>query len=600
MPVKGITMPRPLTLVVAILCAASLVSAQPGPYSKKVVSFVNKVIAPSSASLSSKHMEFIGGSVERNMNLSRFNFAPLPEQCQMNFRGEASGWKEFTPEKVKDGIDRLLAPELLRLIDENKEVLSRQNLSEVDRNTFLATKANAAGLSASQLESILNSGFFFVPYIESYSHNAERKVREVKNDKGEVQRRVNYTEYTHNMQLGVLWYQLKIDHSNKASVAYVGRAKGWSGSALKRSQSQDDGEEGNADWDAFTGVVDAGCKNIALETKRMEPFQLTGGVTETTGMGLMLSVGAREGVHLDDTYWIEEMEENDQGQIQKNKRGFVKIREVANNRDDQSAASYAQTITGSNYSPGLSATEIPLIGINLLVSAAVIPVKIGTFGEDASTFGGATLVNDRDYGFGLRVTSETKNAFGAMAAIQTSLAHATNISELWFHIGVQGGVVQPDGSFYFPWAYASSRGTARVKDDIGSSLTGSVNAGLLKKIYIKRFGLFLQADAKYALLSLKGTGGLSDANDDDIKYSLINTSFGGDFRAGLETYISPKVMFGLAAEYNLFGASDTWKVKVTDKDDKELMKKENVVGPEVNFGGLGFYAWINIAIPSFY
>jgi len=85
----------------------------------------------------------------------------------------------------------------------------------------------------------------------------------------------------------------------------------------------------------------------------------------------------------------------------------------------------------------------------------------------------------------------------------------------------------------------------------------------------------------------------------DAKYTLTNSGFGGDLRAGLETYISPKVMFGVAAEYNLFGANDTWTVKITDNDDKELMKKEDVKGPEVNFGGLGVYAWINLAIPSF-
>ncbi|MGE5316208.1 MAG: hypothetical protein ACM3Q4_16055, partial [Acidobacteriota bacterium] len=87
---------------------------------------------------------------------------------------------------------------------------------------------------------------------------------------------------------------------------------------------------------------------------------------------------------------------------------------------------------------------------------------------------------------------------------------------------------------------------------------------------------------------------------DEVDYTLTNSALGGDVRAALETYISPKVMFGVAAEYNLFGASDEWTVKVTDKDDKELLKKENVKGPEVNFGGLGVYAWINLAIPSFF
>jgi hypothetical protein len=38
---------------------------------------------------------------------------------------------------------------------------------------------------------------------------------------------------------------------------------------------------------------------------------------------------------------------------------------------------------------------------------------------------------------------------------------------------------------------------------------------------------------------------------------------------------------------------------VDDKDDKEIVKNSDGKGPEVNFGGLGVYAWINLAIPSF-
>lgn len=590
-------MHRLFTPLVALLCAASMLSAQPRPYAKKVVSFVNKVIAPSSSELSSRHTDYIGRSVEQNMNLTRFNFAPLPEGCQKSFCDETSSWKEYSPEKVKEGIDKYLAPELLRLIDENKEVLSRQNLSDAERNTFLATKAKAAGLTASQLEAVLNSGFFFVPFIESYEHSADRGVREVKNDKGEVTRRVNYTEYRHRMELGVLWYQLKLDRSNKAQVAFVGTAKGWNGGAISRSKSQDDGEDGSADWEAFEDAVNASCQNIALDTKNMEPFQLTGGVTETTGMGLMLSVGKREGVHLDDTYWIEEMEEDEAGALHKTRRGFVKIREVADNNADASRSSYAQTITGSNYSPGLSATELPLIGINVLLSGAVMPVKIGKF-ETKVSEQPIPMATDMDYPLSMHVKSDTKNAFGLMAAVQVSLAQAANVSELWFHVGAQGGIVKPDGIFYFPPPVYSSLAFG-PSEDIGTSLAGSVNAGLLKKFYIKRFGFVLQADVKYALVrlsqSVKPYG-----KSDEVDYTLTNSALGGDVRAALETYISPKVMFGVAAEYNLFGASDEWTVKVTDKDDKELLKKENVKGPEVNFGGLGVYAWINLAIPSFF
>jgi hypothetical protein len=577
----------------ALLVVFIVISVSSQTYKKKTVSYVDKVLVPAQFHLSMEQTDFIKRAVARNIDFERFNYAPLPENVVASFRAEASSLTKFTPDDVKPVLDRTLAPQLLHILDVNKELLSKQNLSEVERNTFLATKAKAAGLSANQLEAILNSGYFYIPFVGNYVHTVKKDVREEKDDKGKVTKKVPFTHYTHELELGLLWYKLNVDASNNVSVAFIGRALGWKSGSMSRSAEKDDEKKDDADGKAFEEVVDVSSKNIGLETKRMDAFKLTGGVTETSATGLRLSLGTREGVGLDDTYWIEEMEETESGQIIRTKRGFVKIRDVGDNKRDESATSYSQVITGTNYSAGLEATELPLLGMNALFSFTMFPAKISAYNTRSVTLPPISL-DDSKYNFGVKVYSESKSAVGGMFALQTSLAHATKISELWFHIGVNVGVTTIDGKFYVP----ASGGTTDSLD-IGASLTGSINAGLVKKFYFRRYGLVLQADVKYSLLRMSA-GGKDPTDNSDITYKLTNGALGFDARAGLETYITPTFSIGIAAEYDIYGVVNSYTAVVSDKSNNDITKKTDAPGPDLNYGGVGYYVWINYSIPSLF
>lgn len=562
-------------------------------YKKRVVSYVDKVLVPPQIQLSADELTLIKKSVANYTTFARFDYAPLPENVVASFGAETSSMTKFNPEEVTPIINRTLAPQLLQILDVNKELLSKQNLSETDRNTFLATKAKAAGLSASQLEAILNSGYFYIPFIESYVHTVKKDVREEKDENGKVKKKTPFTRYTHELKLGLLWYKLNVDGSSNLSVSFIGRAQGWQGGAMSRSEEKDDDEKENVDRKAFANIVDASCKNIGLETKRLEAFSLTAGVTEISATGLRLSLGTREGVGLDDTYWIEEMEETESGQIIKTRRGFVKIRTIGDNKRDESATSYAQVITGTNYSAGLNATELPLLGMNALFSVAMFPASVSTYNAGTSNPPPIALDSSK-FNFGVKINSESKAAFGGMAAFQANLAHATKISELWFHAGVNVGITKIDGKFFVP---KFGGGTDSL--DIGASLTGSINAGLLKKFYFRRYGLILQADVKYSLLRMS-TGGKNPSDNSDITYKLTNGALGFDARAGLETYLAPTFSIGVAAEYNMYNVVNTYTALVTDKSNNDITKKTDVVGPDIKYGGLAYYVWINYSIPSFF
>ncbi|HEY6951635.1 MAG TPA: hypothetical protein VI758_04460, partial [Bacteroidota bacterium] len=194
------------------------VTAYSQTYKKKVVSYVDKVLVPSQVQLSAEQTGYIRNTVARTISFERFNYVPLPASVVASFGAGASTLSRFSPENVKPILDSTLAPQLLKILDINKELLSKQNLSETERNTFLATKAKAAGLSANELTAILNSGYFYIPFVDSYIHTVKKDVREEKDDKGKVTKKIPFTKYTHDLQLGLLWYKLDVDGSNNVSV----------------------------------------------------------------------------------------------------------------------------------------------------------------------------------------------------------------------------------------------------------------------------------------------------------------------------------------------------------------------------------------------
>ncbi len=590
-------MKKHILLIAIIFCIASIsLHAQ---YKKKVVSYVNKVLAPSGFELTSRQTDVISSVVSKSVMMERFNYSSLPENIIAQFSSEASQMNSFSSASVRPLIEKTLAPKFLELLDFNKELLSKQNLTESERNTFLATKAQSAGLSGAQLESILNSGFFYVPYVEYYKRSTSHGERDVKNDKGKVIRKVPTITYSHEIKLGLLWYQLKVDQSNKPAVIFVGAADGWQGEGIERSETKDAEDNEDADWKAFEATIALSSFNIANETKKLSAFNLTGTVSEITTFGVKLNLGNREGIGLDDSYWVEELEETESGEIIKNRRGFIKIRDIGNNKNDESATSYAQTITGTNYSPGLSVTELPLLGINGIVGFGQMPLSISEFRKSAFTknYDPSKLFGLSKFDFAANVNSEVKNMYGPMISIQSDLANGTKISELWLQIGAAIGFIDVDGKFYFPNYTTDGKNSGalwRDSADIGFSLSGNASIGLLKKFYFRRFGIVIEGDFKYFLTNFSATG--KDKNGDDLKYSLTHNAFGFGAKGGFEVYITPTFSIGGGIDYTSASSGDNWTVSVEDKDKNQT--KDDKTGPMVDYSGIGWFAWINYSLPS--
>lgn len=565
-------------IVICLLTLASVSALCQNVYKKKVVSYVPTVLMQSRCGLDEQQVEYISSIVGNAVRFARFDYAPLPNAVFKNFNAAVSNLSDASAENVRPIIEQKLAPELLKILDINKELLSKQNLSEVEQNTFLATKAQAAGLTADELQAVLNSGFLYIPYVEYYHHSIEHKADTTRDKNGKITGIRKYTVYIHEIKTGLLWYKLNVAETNTASISFVSAANGWNDLPVVTTAEQDEGATGNVDEPAFEEAVKISATQIGLETKKIDEFKLTGEVEELTTFGLKFNLGTREGIGLDDSYWVDEMQQTQSGTLVEVNRGFVKVRDVGNNTTDPTAKTYAQVITGTNYSQGLSVKEIPLLGVNTLLGAGKIPINISTFDNfySGENFGFG-LSKD---GFGIRINSETNQAYGPVLDFQADLANNTGISELWLDFGGALGWMYVDGQFYLP-----QYGSIDSSTNIGVSWTGYAHMGLLKKFYFRRFGLIFQGDVKYAFTRLWADK--QAINGDTVDISMTHGAWGVDGRAGLEIYLTPTSSIGAAAEYSFVPSSDSWSVRAGDT------KNDSATGPKVKHIGLGLYIWIN-------
>ncbi|CUS90977.1 hypothetical protein JGI7_01500, partial [Candidatus Kryptonium thompsonii] len=82
-------------------------------------------------------------------------------------------------DELKSDVEYYLAPELIKILDINKEMRALALVTEAERNSFIATKAKSLGISAEKVERIMNSGYVVVPFIKKYLASRDTIVKVV-------------------------------------------------------------------------------------------------------------------------------------------------------------------------------------------------------------------------------------------------------------------------------------------------------------------------------------------------------------------------------------------------------------------------------------
>lgn len=96
-------------------------------------------------------------------------------------RKEFSSLNSPTIEQVKEIIDKNFAPMIIKILEIEKEMRTKEFVNRLERKNFLTTKAKEIGITADDLEKIMNAAYVIIAYIDKYEEK-ESKVYEKSKD----------------------------------------------------------------------------------------------------------------------------------------------------------------------------------------------------------------------------------------------------------------------------------------------------------------------------------------------------------------------------------------------------------------------------------
>ena len=494
------------------------IQAQSYNYTRKSISYIDVLLfTESGIDRSDINVSYFLSAIHDGISLSRFDYNPLPYRVQESFRKRALEKKGLSDSEISILIEETIVPELLKILDIQKEMRAQELVTETQRNSFIALKAKEIGITATQLEQVMNSAYLYVPFISNYT----LKLKEKKDDDEKK-------EYSVKIKGGLVWYHL-IAGDNPV-VEKTGKiiADGW-------------GNEDNED-SAFRLAVQVLAMNLRVKTREMDIFKLQAPIAEVYRRTVRFPLGKAEGIRMDDPFYVGEWMETKKGRIKLETSGFVRVGTVADNRNSQRQLSSAWAVKKGDWVRGMMVVEHPRLGIDIVVKPRwfTMNIKEGLFSSEDF------LVYFNDYQGG---------ALGIDVDIQWNIANIVKKRQTFLVLGGSGGFVPVKSRIY------DSAFDVYFNMPTESIAAGVVNGhlGFMRKYYIGSFALHWETLLGIQMLSV------SDSYKDE-NVTISNNSLGARINLGLEYAFNIDCNIGVFAGFTMFPPMDWWTIKYDDEE----------------------------------
>jgi hypothetical protein len=556
---------KALLLLIVWLIAFGLVNAQQGKYVRKSVSSLESVwFKPGSVGDLSFDAKTFDKFIEAYIEIERFDYNILPTDLLENFRNEANSLEEVTSESLSGVLENTVISRIVDILND-PEVMKNRGAALKDEaafQTFAATKAKSLGLTVDELETLMNSAYIYLPYIQSATKEMKDKA------------------LTITLKGGVIWWKLKISSDGEASVVKVLEATttGLSSidptavSSITKAPRYTEFTFGAEKWPttpeqyAQNDAMLAFCKNLGVKTKEIDDFKLSAQIVEADGKKYGFGLGHREGVHLDDGFHLVEFEENADGDEIAVKKGFVRVSKTGNNIENPNSYTYANQLLGKQVSEGTVVMEHPRLGLDLRVKLGMVTgLNIKREYVLADLNGGYLFAED--------VTS----AFAADVFLSYNLAPIIGITQTFLDI-----------NFTFAFPIATFNGELAETPSIVPFILSGYFGGT-KKMWFGSSNASLFAGAGLESLNLKGT-----LLGEDYLYSVRSIGFKAAF--DYEKLITADLSINLGLQYKY--ALPPMQLALSWGSFEETYEGTDVTDlyPDLSLSALGFNIGINYAL----
>lgn len=510
-------MMRRLLLCLFVLLISVAIFAQEGKYERKSISSVESVWIKQGAlkNIDQFDYAFFDKMVKFYVQLERFDYNTLPQNLTNDFRTQANAQGNITPEGLATLMNQTIGVKIKEIL-EDPAIQANRGKDLKDQSwgaTFAGSKGKSMGLTVEELSKLMNSAYVYLPYITSMKQE-------------EKDGKINVTVYG-----GIIWYQVKVDPNGQVNMTLrVAQSTMGMGSSdpnpkevlgMKADYSHFDfGKESfstTVEQYAQYDAIQAWSKNLGVKTKEIQEFNLSAQIQENRGGGQFgFALGKKEGIHLDDTFFIVENYETADGKTQSKKVGFGRVAKTADNRENPNELSLGQLYYGSA-SQGSTMQEHPRLGIDVyfktgLQSGMTIPKNVF---EDV---GGSDIYKED-------VTSQIVFNLGAAYNLAPIIGSSQTFLDIELGYGLPMGDETSDYDNIFNY-------------------TMSAYAGITKKFWFMRNALSLNVMGGYDRFAST----FAYINDD---YTFTVNAYGLKFGGEYNLMVTPDLKLSLGADYKL-------------------------------------------------
>jgi len=485
----------------------------PQRYERKSISYLDALYlaTPQAREVDRRYVGEILRQVKGQVEIPRFDFNPLPEALVHNFVETANARGSLTVDDIASLMQERLVPPIIALLEGAMESRAGELVSEEKRQLFLATKAKELGITLEEIEKVMNSAYIYLPVLTGWSLKKEK----------------DSDRWTCKMQGGIVWFQI-VQSDDQPRVI------------LRKRGATESMGFGSQDFAVESAALNFG-RNLGQITRDMPEFKLGAPVVEVEGRSVRFPLGRRDGVGLDEVYWVGEWVVRGEAEPDFAKDGWTRVTSVGDNRNDPVALSTGLGIRRGDWAPGMMVVEHPRLGIDVAVktgaykfrtSDGYIPV-LGDYLHVKEPFDGLT--------FGLDLDAQI------------------NISGL---TGGVGSFLIVGGHFLFPPAEYEG-GSLFADLTTSPPLVWGLQAGYMKRYYVGQMALAWEAKAAGRWYSVEQE---FRAFGTDYKLTVANNTIGVEGAVNLEWASSPDLNYGLRLGYRLYPESDVWTVDLKPGD----------------------------------
>ena len=556
LPQKNMVWIRKILFLIFVFLLVSRGFAQTVKYTRKSISYVDVLLVTKrEIHLPDRNERYFLSAIRDGIKIARFDYNPLPEKVQSSFKNSYSMGGSYSESEIGDLIDETIASELIKILDVQKEIRAKNLVTEVQKNSFIVLKAKEMGITAEQLEQVMNSSYLYVPFLSKY------KVEKGKDKKDEDKKEISVS-----IKGGLIWYHLIAgDNPGVEKIEKI----------VARGEASDENHNS-----AFRSAAQTLAMNLQVRTREIDMFKLQSPIAEVVKRTIRFPLGKAEGIKMDEPFFVGEWVESNDGKIRFEKSGFVRVGTVTDNRTSAGQLSSAWAVKKGDWVRGMMIIEHPRLGIDIAVKPRWFTMNIeeGVFLNTDKKF----LVYFDDYKGG---------AIGIDMDIQWNIAQFTKKRQTFFILGGSAGAV-PVNSRIYDSGFDLFFDTPTI-NRVAGVFHGYV--GFMKKVYLGPFALHGEGLAGIQVLSIYDFHSNDYYEGEDV--TISNNSLGLRFNLGLEYAVNIDCNVGVFAGFNLFPPMDWWTLKY-DEDEVDMDNLADWAAPKIYSFGPTYGFYIHFSPPT--